>query len=273
MDMKRLLVLALAVVLTASAHTQSQQSPSRTPSAYRGPRTPGGKPDLNGIWQAMNTANWDIQAHSAAPGRIVALGAQDAMPAGLGVVEGGPLPYLPDALAKKQVNFENRLTADPELKCYMPGVPRAMYQPFPFQIIQSTAGILMVYEFAESARTINMGKPTQSPGDTWMGWSNGRWDGDTLVVDVTSQNDQTWFDRVGDFHSDALHVVERFVPVNVGVIQYEATITDPKTFSRPWKMSMPLYRHVEKNAQLLEFKCVEFAEELVYGSLRKKSEQ
>ena len=170
MGLNRLLVLALAVALTASAQTQSQQSQS----SYRGPRTPDGRPDLNGIWQAMNTANWDIQAHSAAPGRIVALGAQDAMPAGLGVVEGGPLPYLPAALAQKKENFENRLTADPELKCFMPGIPRAMYQPFPFQIVQSTKGILMVYEFAEAVRTINMGKPTQSPGDTWMGWSSGR---------------------------------------------------------------------------------------------------
>ena len=256
MGMNRLLVLALAVALTASAQTQSSQSPSQSQSAYRGPRTPGGKPDLNGIWQAMNTANWDIQAHSAAPGRIVALGAQDAMPAGLGVVEGGPLPYLPEALAKKKENFENRLTADPELKCFMPGVPRAMYQPFPFQIVQSTTGILMVYEFAEAVRTINMGKPTQSPGDTWMGWSNGRWDGDTLVIDVTSQNDQTWFDRVGDFHSDALHVVERFVPVSSGIIQYEATITDPIVYTRPFTMAMPLKR-VVGTGDLMEAACHE----------------
>ena len=231
----------------------------------------GTQPDLQGIWQVMNTAAWDIQDHGAE--RYPGLPARFSVPAGPGVVDGNDLPYLPAALAKKQENFENRLTADPELKCFMPGIPRAMYQPFPFQIIQSAKGILMVFEFAEAVRTINMGKPTKSPGDTWMGWSNGRWEGDTLVIDVTSQNDQTWFDRVGDFHSDALHVVERYVPISSGVIQYEATITDPQTFSRPWKMSMPLYRHVEKNAQLLEFKCVEFAEELVYGNLRRKSEQ
>jgi hypothetical protein len=267
MSMNRLSIVVLAAVVIASASVAMQSQ-----TAYRGPRTPDGHPDLNGIWQAMNTANWDIQAHSAAPGRIVALGAEDAMPAGLGVVENGPLPYLPAALAKKKENYDNRLTADPELKCYMPGVPRAMYMPFPFEIVQSTKGILMVYEFAEAVRTVNMGAPTKSPADTWMGWSNGHWDGDTLVIDVTSQNDQTWFDRVGDFHSDELHVVERYTPVGSGIIQYEATISDPKTFSRPWKMSMPLYRHVEKNAQLLEFKCVEFAEELVYGHLRRKSE-
>jgi len=263
MSVNRLLVLLLVSVLSASAGAQS-------PSSYKGPRTADGKPDLNGIWQSMTTANWDIQAHSPAPGRVVVLGAEDAEPAGLGIVEGGPLPYLPAALATKKTNFENRLTADPELKCYMPGVPRANYMPFPFQIIQSAKDILIVYEYAGAVRTINMGKPTKSPGDTWMGWSNGHWEGDTLVVDVTSQNDQTWFDRVGDFHSDDIHVIERYTPMNAGVIQYEATIEDSQVFSRPWKISLPLYRHVEKNARLLEFKCPEFAEELIYGRLRRQ---
>ncbi len=219
----------------------------------------------------MNTANWDVRPHSAAPGRVVALGAEDAEPAGVGIVEGGDIPYLPAALAKKKDNFERRLTADPELRCYMPGVPRANYMPFPFQIVQSTEGILFAYQFAGAVRTINMGKPTESPADTWMGWSNGHWDGDTLVVDVTSQNDKTWFDRVGDYHSDQLHVIERYTPTSTTVLQYEAMIEDPKTFSRPWKISMPLYKHVEPNAQLLEFKCTEFVEELIYGQLRRQT--
>src|SRR5262249_46643774 len=149
---------------------------------------------------------------------------EDAEPPGLGIVEGGPLPYLPSALAKKKSNYENRATADPELRCYMPGVPRANYMPFPFQIIQSTKDILIVYEYAGAVRPINMGKPTESPGDTWMGWSNGHWEGDTLVVDVTSQNNKTWFDRAGDFHSDEVHVVERYTPVSKDLIQYEATV-------------------------------------------------
>jgi len=219
----------------------------------------------------MNTANWDVRPHSAAPGRVVALGAEDAEPAGVGIVEGGDIPYLAAALAKKKDNFEKRLTADPELRCYMPGVPRANYMPFPFQIVQSTEGILFAYQFAVAVRTINMGKPTESPADTWMGWSNGHWDGDTLVVDVTSQNDKTWLDRVGDYHSDQLHVIERYTPTSATVLQYEATIEDPKTFSRPWKISMPLYKHVEPNAQLLEFKCTEFVEELIYGQLRRQT--
>ena len=238
--------------------------------AYKAPRTADGKPDLNGIWQALNTANWDIQEHAARPGQVVALGAVGAVPAGLGVVEGNEIPYLPAAAAKKTENFENRLTADPEIKCYLPGVPRAAYMPYPFQIVQTPNYILMAYEYAGATRTIYMDKAPPSPADSWMGHSVGHWDGDTLVVDVTSLNDQTWFDRAGNFHSDALHVVERYTPLSPGALAYEATIEDPKVFSRPWKMSMPIYRHLEKNAQLLEFKCVEFAEELMYGHLRKQ---
>ncbi len=228
-----------------------------------------GKPNLNGIWQALNTANWDLQDHSAQAGSVSALGAIGAIPPGPGVVEGGIIPYLPAAEAKKKENAANRWTADPELKCYLPGVPRATYMPYPFQIVQGSNAILIVYEYASGVRHINMGKPTESPTDSWMGWSNGHWDGNRWVVDVTGFNDQTWFDRAGDFHSDALHVVERYTPISADVLNYEAMIEDAKTFSRPWKISMPLYRHVEKNAQLMEFRCSEYAEELLYGHLRK----
>ncbi len=234
-------------------------------------RAADGKPDLNGIWQALNSANWDIEGHAAQAGPILELGAVGAMPAGLGVVEGGKIPYLPEAAAQKKQNFANRLKLDPEVKCYLPGVPRATYMPYPFQIVQSQNRILISYEYAGAARLINMGKPTKAPDNFWMGWSNGRWDGDSLVVDVTHQNDQTWFDRAGNFHSDALHVIERYTPISPDALMYEATMEDPKTFSQPWKIGMPLYRHLEKNAQLLEFKCVEFVEELMYGHLRKKT--
>ena len=233
-------------------------------------RTADGKPDLNGIWQALNTANWDVQGHAAQAGQVIALGAIGATPGGLGVVEGGEIPYLPAAAAKKKENFAKRLTDDPEIKCYMPGVPRATYMPFPFQIVQTPKAVLMAYEFASASRTIYMDKAPPSPADTWMGHSVGHWQGDTLVVDVTSFNDQTWFDRAGNFHSDALHVVERYTPLSPDALTYEVTIEDPNVFSRSWKMSMPLYRRLERNAQLLEFKCVEFVEELMYGHLRKK---
>jgi hypothetical protein len=241
---------------------------AQTPSL---PRGPDGHPNLNGIWQSLNTANWDIQQHAARSGPVVALGAIGAVPPGLGVVEGNELPYLPAAAAKKKENFENRLTADPEVKCYMPGVPRAAYLPYPFQIVQTPKYVLMAYEYAGANRTIFMDKAPPPPADSWMGHSVGRWEGDTLVVDVTAQNDETWFDRAGNFHSDALHVVERYTPLSADALTYEATIEDPKVFSRPWKITMPLYRRLEKNAQLLEFKCVEFVEELMYGHLRKQS--
>ena len=251
--------LFFVVAATAAAQT-----------AYKAPRLPDGKPNLNGIWQAVNTANWDLEGHAAAAGTIPALGAIGAMPPGLGVVEGGDIPYLPAALAKRKENFANRLKLDPEVKCYLPGVPRATYMPYPFQIVQSAKDILFTYEYAGAVRTIFMGKAGPSPVDSWMGWSVGHWEGDTLVVDVTGFNDDSWFDRSGNFHSDKLHVVERYTPRSPETMMYEATIEDPKVFSRPWKISMPIYRRVEKNAQLLEFKCVEFAEEVLYGPLRKK---
>jgi hypothetical protein len=235
-------------------------------------RMPDGRPNLNGIWAANNTANWDVQTHRAKQGPVTALGAAFSVPGGLGVVEGDEIPYKPEALAQRDANARNWIANDPEVKCYLPGVPRATYMPYPFQIVQSTDpnDILVTYEFASASRIIHMRTHQESPTDAWMGWSNGRWDGDTLVVDVTGFVDQTWFDRAGNYHSDALHVVERYTPVRPDVLQYEATIDDPKIFSRPWKIRMPLYRRVEPHAQLMEYKCVEFVEELMYGQLGKK---
>ena len=237
---------------------------------YKAPRTADGKPNLNGIWQAVNTADWDLEGHAAAAGPVSSLGAVFARPPGLSVVEGDEIPYLPAALAKKKANQADWVKLDPEVKCYLPGVPRATYLPYPFQIVQSQNKILLSYEYTGAVREINMEAPTKAPADSWMGWSNGHWEGETLVVDVTSLMDTTWFDHAGNYHSDALHVVERFTPRSADTLNYEATIEDPKVFSRPWKISMPLYRHVEKNDRLLEYKCVEFAEEIIYGPLRKK---
>ena len=230
-----------------------------------------GKPDLNGIWQALGTAHWDVEGHAARPGPVVALGALGAIPGGLGVVEGGEIPYQPWAAAKQQENFDNWLTADPAVKCYMPGVPRATYMPFPFQVVQTPEYILMAYEFASASRVVYMNRPDfEAPVDTWMGHSRGRWEGETLVVDVTSQVPDTWFDSAGNFHSNAVHVVERYTAVSPNALMYEATIEDPNVFTRPWTIRMPLYRRLEEKVQLLEFKCVEFVEELMYGHLRKQ---
>src|SRR5208282_5015855 len=263
------LLASAAAVLATALHLGATPA-ARAAEPYKAPRTADGKADLNGVWQAVNTANWDLQEHVARTGLVVALGAVGAEPGGLGVVEGAEIPYLPEAAAKKKANFENRLTDDPEIRCYLPGVPRATYMPYPFQIVQTPNFILMAYEYAGATRTIYMDKAPSSPADSWMGHSVGHWEGDTLVVDVTSLNDQTWFDRAGNFHSDALHVVERYTPLSTDALTYEVTIEDPNVFSRPWKMSMPIYRRLDKGAQLLEFKCVEFVEERVYGHLRKQ---
>ena len=244
-------------------------TPARGQQAAGIPRLPDGKPNFTGLWQAMTGANWDIQDHSAEQGPFYQLGAVFAVPAGQGIVEGNEIPYRPEALAQRNLNRLNRWSADPEIKCYMPGIPRANYMPYPFQIVQGPTKIAFAYEFATSNRVVNMTNHQKAPVPSWMGWSNGQWDGDTLVVEVTGNNDQTWFDRAGNFHSEAMKVTERFTYRNPDVINYEATISDPKTFTRDWKISFPLYRRLENNAKLLEFKCVEFTEELIYGHLRK----
>jgi hypothetical protein len=258
-----LLALASAPMMAQGARAQGG------PGAI--PRTSDSKPDFSGIWQSMTSANWDIQAHASKRGHVVALGAAFSIPGGPGIVEGNEIPYLPAALATKKANADNWLARDPEIKCYMPGIPRMIYMPYPLQIVQGKDHILMSSEFAAASRTIRFGTKDKSPAPAWLGWSVARWEGDTLVVDVTDQIEDTWFDRAGNFHSDALHIVERYSLADRNTIQYEATIEDPKVFSRPWKISLPLYRHQEKNAQLMEYKCVEFVEELMYGHLRKQS--
>ena len=234
------------------------------------PRMPDGKPNLNGIWQAMGTAQWDLEAHEARHGVLSDLGARGAEPGGQSWVEGGTIPYLPAALEKRKKNFAARLTLDPEVKCYLPGVPRATYMPYPFQIFQHPTTMMIAYEYAGAYRNIFLKDPGEAPAESWMGQSFGRWEADVFVVDVTALNDQTWFDRSGNFHGEETRVVERYKLVSADVIEYEATITEPKVYSRPWKISMPLYRRLEKNARLVEFKCVEFAEEAMYGKFRKK---
>ena len=224
-------------------------------SGYNGPRTPDRKPDLNGIWQVLGTAHWNLEAHSALEG----------VPAGFSVVEGGAIPYQPAALAKRNENFQNRMMADPIRKCYMPGVPRATYMPFPFEITQTPKHIGIAYEFAHATRTIFMdGTPHMDDLDFWMGDGRGKWEGDTLVIDTVSLGDQTWFDEAGNFHSDALKVVERFTPIDATHINYEVTFDDAKTFTRPWKMNMTIYRRVEKNLELLDYECAEHVYQKVF---------
>src|SRR5678815_1945403 len=289
------LVAALAVAWAASIQGQapaaSAPAARQAPAAPRpaaapaarpaaGARTEDGRPNLNGIWQAVNTANWDIEAHHADAGQQNnIMGAWGAEPPGMGIVEGGTIPYKPDALKKKQDNFKNRMlvkvsndphrfdTGDTELQCYRPGVPRANYMPFPFQIFQNKEQILMVYEYKGAMRTVFMDKHQDAPVDSWMGWSNGRWEGDTLVIDVTGFNGHQWLDRAGHFFCDTARVVGRWTPRGRGRMMYAATIEDPTVYTRPWKISFPVYRRLEANAQLLEFNCVPFVEEMMYTPL------
>ncbi len=274
-------------VAAAAVSAAVAVSVTRTAGQTSRPARVEGRPNFSGIWQANNEAHWDLQAHEARPGAVtqpgaypfayarlpaapvVALGAAGGVPGSLGVVEGdGQIPYTPEALAIKKENTDHWIDRDPELKCYLPGIPRAMYMPYPFQITQSTNKVHMAYAFASTARTIHLDTVDGPPDDTWMGHSVGRWEGDTLVVDVTNFSGKTWFDRAGNFHSDSLHLVERFTLMTPDVIGYEVTIEDPKVFTRPWRIAMPLYRRMEANMQLLEYRCTEFVEEFLYGNLR-----
>ncbi len=261
-------LIALCVLLLCGC--SAPETADVATQAYQVPRDGYGRPDLNGVWQAMGSAHWDLEAHAARAGPVVAMGALGAISAGLSVVEGGEIPYQPWARSRQQENLADWLARDPAVKCFMPGVPRATYMPFPFQIVQGDEHVLITYEFASATRMVYLNRPDfEHPFEAWMGHSRGRWEGDTLVIDVTSHIADTWFDSSGNFHSEALRVEERFTRIGDDVLQYEARMEDPKVFTQPWTITMPLYRRQEPNARLLEFKCVEFAEELMYGHLVK----
>ena len=272
------IVLGGAVALPMAQQPARQRGaalPAQGRGGARGARLDriAGRPNLNGVWQAINTANWNLEGHSASATAFSQLGAMFAVPPGQSVIvdNNGMIPYTPDGLKKRQQNQAGWPKSDPEAKCYMAGLPRATYMPYPFQIVQGEKDILFIYEYAGANRSVHMTNHTEAPVDSWMGWSNGRWDGDTLVIEVNGFNDLSWFDRAGNHHSDALTLTERYSLAPDGNhLNYEARIEDPKTFTRPWTIRMPLYRRLEANAQLLEYKCVEFSEELLYGDLKKK---
>lgn len=279
------LAVAGAMIGGYAEAAPAKAKPAAKAQTYRAPRGPDGvHPDLNGVWQTMNNAGWDIEPHAARaalqlrPGpvvpvpakEVVALGAVGAVPAGLGIVEGGEIPYNAEAKKVRDDNRAHYLERDPEVKCYLPGVPRANYMHLPFQIFQSEKAMLIAYEYAGAVRNLLFTDPGPAPVDSWMGQSVAKWEGDTLVVTVTGQLDSSWLDRAGNHHSGEMVVVERWTPTAAGVMRYEATITDPSVFTRPWKISMNLYKHVGEDARLQQFKCVEFVEELMYGKLRKE---
>lgn len=255
----------LALALAASAGAQDVRSDQKRPA------TIGGHPNFNGVWQALNTAYWNLETHNAeALDEFWAMGAIGAIPAGKTVIKGdGKIPYLPQALEQRNKNRANWPAADPEAKCFMLGVPRVTYHDMPFQIFQGSADadLLMVYPFAATNRIIYMKDHSEPPVDTYMGKSSGTWDGNTLVVTTTGQNDRTWLDRAGNFHSNQLKVTERFTLLDADHIRYEATLEDPMTYAKPWTIEMPLYRLIDQNMELLEHKCVPFADKLLYSDL------
>ena len=275
-------ILGVGAVFSLMHGPASAQAPGGQAPRLQGTQNP----NMNGVWQALNEANWDLEAHSARAARVLkpgaaydghpvpdapvlALGATGGVPASLGYVEGGSIPYKPEALARKKENFEHALGLDPEVKCLVPGVPRATYMPYPFQVTQGPTKIMIEYGFSNAGRTIHL-DTVDDPGiDSWMGHSVGKWEGDTLVVRVNGLNDHTWFDRAGNYHSAEMTVEERYTMTSPYHIMYEATITDPATFTRPWKIRMPLYKRIEEGARVLEYRCVEMVEELIYGYLRK----
>jgi hypothetical protein len=250
-----------------------QQAGAGAETAAGRPARINGQPNLNGVWQAMNTAHWNLEGGpmQAVPEHWK-LGALFGVPPGRSVVEGGAIPYLPEALAQRDTNRAAWPASDPETKCFRGGIPRSTYMPYPFQIVQGDGDIMFIYEYATSNRTVRMTNhlnPQEVLVDQWLGWSNGRWEGETLVIDVFGQIRDTWLDRAGNHHA-GMTVEERYTPTGENHLWYEATITDPRTFSRPWKIAMPLYRRIEPNAEIFEYKCVELAEPLLYGELLKQ---
>jgi hypothetical protein len=258
----RFLLLALLVLLGATAHAQNARSADI-------PRLANGKPNFSGVWQALTTANWNVLTHGASAG-APQYGALLATPPGYGIVDGDDIPYLPAAAEQQRRNYENRFKDDPEVKCFMPGVPRANYMPYPLQIFHSDRRLFVAYQFAGATRILNLDAPQPSAIDSWMGVSNASWDGDTLVVDVSGFNGQAWLDRAGNHASAALRVVERYTFAGPDAIDYSATLEDPKTFTRPWTMRFRLHRNPDPHAHLMEFKCVPFTEELLYGEFYKR---
>ena len=280
------LVTAPAGCQATGTETASTTSGSAgTAGAYKAPRGPDGvHPDPNGVWQVLNTANYNIEAHPAQaamqlrPGpyvsvpaaEVVALGATGAVPAGIGIVQGdGKIPYTADALKLRDENRAKAIENDPEVKCYLPGIPRANYMDKPFQIFHSDKAVFFAYEYAGAVRNVFLEDPGEAPVDSWMGQSYGKWDGDTFVIEVTGLLPDTWLDRSGNLHGSTTKVVERWTPTSDYTMRYEATITDEETYTKPWTIAFNLYKRQGEDAQLQQFKCVEFVEELMYGHLRK----
>jgi hypothetical protein len=274
---KLLIVVCLSITLFTQSVTAQQQS-------YEPPRLSSGKPNFSGVWQVLNSANFNLEARPAqaamlmregpvvpVPAKeVVALGAIGAVPASIGVVDEGKIPYQSAALKQRQQNRADWLEKSPEIKCYLPGIPRATYMPYPFQILHNDDALFFSYEYAGAVRDVHLSNPGPAPIDSWMGQSWAEWDGDTLVIHTDGFNGQTWLDRAGNFHSDLLKVTERFTRTSDYTTHYQAKLEDESVYTKPWSISMELYKRVGVDDRIMQFNCVEFVEELMYGHLRKE---
>lgn len=274
---KLLVIVCFSITLLNQTVTAQQQN-------YEPPRLNSGKPNFSGVWQVLNTANFNLEARPAqaamlmregpvvpVPAKeVVALGAIGAVPASIGVVDEGKIPYQSAALKQRQQNRIDWLEKSPEIKCYLPGIPRATYMPYPFQILHNDDALFFSYEYAGAVRDVHLSNPGPAPIDSWMGQSWAEWDGDTLVIHTDGFNGQTWLDRAGNFHSDLLKVTERFTRTSDYTAHYQATLKDESVYTKPWSISMELYKRVGVDDRIMQFNCVEFVEELMYGHLRKE---
>ena len=256
---KGLAVAALAAVFAVGAAAPAQAKAAAAhkaapAAAHLGqiPRAADGHPDFSGIWQTLSEAEFDLEPHA---------GRRDAPP-GAGVIEGGHIPYLPEALAKRQANFAHRTSEDPRFKGWLQGVPRGVYSRQPFEIFQRPAGLTLVHQYGFQVRDIHTDgskHPDYDYGDLWQGDSRGHWEGDTLVVDINGFNEDLWLDRSGNYHSEKLHVVERWKFIDANTLSYSATLDDPKVYARPWTLSVQLnrrepgYKLIEDYAYTLEY--------------------
>ena len=256
---KTWLMASLCFFMSSCVSTPQKDEDSRT------------EPDLNGLWQAVGTAHWNLEGGSAIKGPTTGIvGALGGIPAGHSYIVGGSIPYTEAAQTQRQNYLQAWHKWDPAVKCFMPGIPRQTYMPLPFHIVQSDEKVFIAYEWGSNSRLIHMDRPgTRADLPSWMGYSLGRYEDESLVVEVTDQMPDTWFDATGTWHSEDLKVTERYTPMGDNHMMYEATIEDPAVFTEPWTIRLPLYRRLESEARLLEYKCVPFAEDAMYNHLRK----
>jgi len=240
------LMMAAAIAACGRADAQTAQANSYSP-----PRLADGTPDFRGIWQSRTAAYINIEGRPADSGAGAAKSIVVDPP-------DGKIPYLPDALKQRDKNYRERATADPANNCFQAGVPRTSLLPTPFQFVQSAGHLAIVYTDDHAYRIVLPSLIPHDDGiDFFMGDSRGHWEGNTLVVDVTDLGDQTWLDGAGNYHSDQLHVVERYTMAGPDTMKYEATLDDPSVYAKPWTIRLILYRDKSPDARIAEDECID----------------